>query len=390
MDRLERLVNLVAALIDTGQPLTRERSTSGSTATPTTPTPSGATSSGTRTCCARWGCPLVTEPLDPDHPDEVGLPDPARAATSCPIPGSTSTSWPPCGWPRRRSSSRGPGAATPPPGAAQAGRGRPASRRRRAAPGDPPGAGRAGRPAGRRRGGRGLRGDRRAPARPVHLPGRGPGGRPVAAVVPPGSVVPRRARPRPGRGAPVPAGPAGGPAGRRRAAGAFARRPGGEAVPPPPWRLGDDDEVVAELLVDAEQARWARRRPGPGRGRGASARTVRSCSRSAVTNRGAFRSFVLGLPRSRRDARPARSLRGRTWWPGWTSLAGAPARAADELRPRPRTGWAACWPSCRGWRPTTARRWRRCAGASGWARRSCWPTSTCCSCAASTRSPLTC
>ena len=28
-------------------------------------------------------------------------------------------------------------------------------------------------------------------------------------------------------------------------------------MPPPAWRIGDDEEIVAELLVDAHQARWA-------------------------------------------------------------------------------------------------------------------------------------
>ncbi len=56
MDRLERLVNLVAALIDTSQPLTRaeiRQRIDGYSQRQRQP--SGATSSGTRSCCGRWG-----------------------------------------------------------------------------------------------------------------------------------------------------------------------------------------------------------------------------------------------------------------------------------------------------------------------------------------------
>jgi predicted DNA-binding transcriptional regulator YafY len=76
--------------------------------------------------------------------------------------------------------------------------------------------------------------------------------------------------------------------------GAFIRPPGQDAAPPPAWRLGDDDEITAELLVDAGQAQWAvdalgqealtARRPDGG-----------AVFRVGVTNRPAFRSFVLGF-----------------------------------------------------------------------------------------------
>jgi proteasome accessory factor B len=77
-------------------------------------------------------------------------------------------------------------------------------------------------------------------------------------------------------------------------AAAFARPSVTQASPPPAWRLGDEDEVVAELLVDADQARWARQDLGEG--------AVRSIGTDGsvvfdvgVTNRDAFRSFVLGF-----------------------------------------------------------------------------------------------
>jgi predicted DNA-binding transcriptional regulator YafY len=76
--------------------------------------------------------------------------------------------------------------------------------------------------------------------------------------------------------------------------GAFARPAGGGGAPPPPWLLGDEDEVVAELLVDPIQADWVGGAVGP------EAVAERRPDGSVllklpVTNRRAFRSFVLGF-----------------------------------------------------------------------------------------------
>jgi predicted DNA-binding transcriptional regulator YafY len=77
-------------------------------------------------------------------------------------------------------------------------------------------------------------------------------------------------------------------------AGAFERPGGTAAGPPPPWRLGDDEEVVVRLRVDAGQAQWVRALAGDS--------TVVGTSRDGgtdfelrVTNREAFRGFVLGM-----------------------------------------------------------------------------------------------
>lgn len=61
-----------------------------------------------------------------------------------------------------------------------------------------------------------------------------------------------------------------------------------------PWRMGDEDEVEALLLVDAEQADWAAARVGDGavRERRADGAVVLALP---VTNRDAFRSFALGF-----------------------------------------------------------------------------------------------
>lgn len=75
--------------------------------------------------------------------------------------------------------------------------------------------------------------------------------------------------------------------------GAFPRPPHGGAQPPP-WELGGDEPRTARLLVDAGQAAWAAGHVGPEAVEewlpdGAVVLAVR------VTNRDAFRSFVLGF-----------------------------------------------------------------------------------------------
>jgi predicted DNA-binding transcriptional regulator YafY len=77
------------------------------------------------------------------------------------------------------------------------------------------------------------------------------------------------------------------------ATGAFTR-PAASGRQPPPWMLGGDDPVTARLLVDAEQAGWAVGQVGQSgvesrRDDGALVLAV------PVTNRNAFRTFVLGF-----------------------------------------------------------------------------------------------
>lgn len=76
-------------------------------------------------------------------------------------------------------------------------------------------------------------------------------------------------------------------------AGAFARPSMAQAAPPPPWRMGDEEEQVARLWVDAEQATWAQQALGT-----AARRKERPDGSAvfevAITNVAAFRSFVLG------------------------------------------------------------------------------------------------
>ncbi|HEX3542749.1 MAG TPA: WYL domain-containing protein, partial [Acidimicrobiales bacterium] len=76
--------------------------------------------------------------------------------------------------------------------------------------------------------------------------------------------------------------------------GAFERPPAASTVPPPPWQLGPDQEIMATVAVDASHADYAVAAAGPGaavqrRTDGGVVLTV------GVTNRDAFRSFVLGF-----------------------------------------------------------------------------------------------
>ena len=77
-------------------------------------------------------------------------------------------------------------------------------------------------------------------------------------------------------------------------AGSFERPTAPTAPLPAPWRMGDEEQVEALLLVDADQAEWAASRTGPGsvRERRADGSVVLAV---AVTNREAFRSFALGF-----------------------------------------------------------------------------------------------
>jgi len=75
---------------------------------------------------------------------------------------------------------------------------------------------------------------------------------------------------------------------------AFARPSSAQASPPPAWRLGDEAEITATLLIDAEQAPWGRQALGDEAVK--SSRTDGSIEFEVVlTNRDAFRSFVLGF-----------------------------------------------------------------------------------------------
>lgn len=85
-----------------------------------------------------------------------------------------------------------------------------------------------------------------------------------------------------------------GTVGAEALSGAFERPAGVTAGPPPAWRLGDDEETLVDLQVDAAQLPWALAAAGESSlvSTGSDGSGV---LRLAVTNRPAFRSFVLGL-----------------------------------------------------------------------------------------------
>jgi predicted DNA-binding transcriptional regulator YafY len=76
--------------------------------------------------------------------------------------------------------------------------------------------------------------------------------------------------------------------------GSAGPAPSGTGALAPPWELGSEPEVTARLLVDAEQAGWAEGHVGPDAvaGRRPDGSVVLAVR---VTNRDAFRSFVLGF-----------------------------------------------------------------------------------------------
>lgn len=76
--------------------------------------------------------------------------------------------------------------------------------------------------------------------------------------------------------------------------GAFGPPPRSGVQPPPPWRLGDEEEVLVTLDVDGDQGDWAANALGHPEG---SERRADGSWRFVVpvTNLEAFRSFVLGF-----------------------------------------------------------------------------------------------
>jgi predicted DNA-binding transcriptional regulator YafY len=293
MDRLERLVNLVAALIDTPRPLTREEIRQRIDGYSDDPDAFRRNFERDKELLRQMGLPLVSAPLDANRPDEIGYRIP-REEYELPDPGLDED---------ELSALRLASAAVQVDGDW----GRDASAR-----------------ALRKLGG--AAGARAPTAAPGDVPGGPglaalPGGAAVAAAF--GAVTERRRVRFPYRGqvrlvdawrlsyrrgqwylagwdhgrgeerlfrldrleGPLVA--EGGP-------GAFPKPPEGEASPPPPWRLGEDDEIVAELLVDAEQARWAAEALGE---QAIVARHPEGSAvfRVGVTNVPAFRSFVLGF-----------------------------------------------------------------------------------------------
>ena len=283
------------------------------------------------------GLPLATEPLDPSHPDEVGyripreqyeLPDPGLdedelaalrlAAAAVQLEGA---------WGRDatvRALRKLAGAATGDTGAAGPARGRPPHPApARARPGWPPC------PAG-------------TWSPPPSGPSRPAGGSGSATAARPGWWTRGGCR----SGAASGTWPAWTTAGARSACsastasagpltvegppGAFARPAPGAAGPPPPWRLGDDEETSGRAAGRRRAGPVGRRRPRGGCGRRAGVPTARSCSRSAVTDVGR-----LPVLRARASSTTPRSWAPRicatTWWSGWPPGQPTPGRSLAGL-----------------------------------------------------------
>ena len=114
-------------------------------------------------------------------------------------------------------------------------------------------------------------------------------------------------------------------------AGAFERPQGAVSGPPPPWRLGEDEEIVVDLRVDASQAPWVSSLAGGGTvGQPIGDEPV--YFQLPVTNRAAFRGFVLGLLDHAEVMGPPEVRDEMVYW--LTSLAGHEEPARPHRRSR--------------------------------------------------------
>jgi predicted DNA-binding transcriptional regulator YafY len=293
MDRLERLVNLVAALLDTRRPLTRDEIRLRLDGYSDDPGAFRRNFERDKELLRQMGLPLVTEAVDPNHPEELGyripreeyeLPDPGldehelaalRLASAAVQVGEN--------WGRDatvRALRKLAGAVAGDAGGAAL-NDDPAADRLAALPGEEAVAAAFGAIAERRPVRFTYRGEDRW-VDPWRLSFRR--GQWYLAAFDHGRGAERLFRLDRVEGNLEAVGPR----------GAFARPPGSDAAPPVPWQLGDEDEIAAELLVDADQARWAVEAVGD------SAVIDRRPDGSvvchvAVTNVPAFRSFVLGF-----------------------------------------------------------------------------------------------
>lgn len=114
----------------------------------------------------------------------------------------------------------------------------------------------------------------------------------------------------------------------------LASEPGAFSAPPalaghapaPPWRLGDDPEVEVELRVDASHAGFARRALGDDAVYAEDA--AGTCFRFAVTNTEALRGFVLGFLDHAEVLGPAGARDDLVAW--LSELAGEPAPSVER------------------------------------------------------------
>ncbi len=293
MDRLERLVNLVAALIDTSFPLSREQIRQRIDGYSDDPEAFRRNFERDKELLRQMGLPLATEAVDPNHPEEVGyrirreeyeLPDPGLdehelaalrlASAAVQVEGT---------WGREATTRalRKLGGAASGSGAGRGDGDEPKSPGWAALPGGETVAAAFGAIAARHRVRFGYRGESRL-VDPWRLSFRR--GQWYLAGLDHTRGEERLFRLDRMQGPLAVEGPP----------GAFARPPAGAGHPPPAWRLGDDEEVRTALLVDAEQARWALDALGEDAvaGRRPDGAIV---FHVGVINAPAFRSFVLGF-----------------------------------------------------------------------------------------------
>lgn len=282
MDRLERLVNLVAALIETPRPLSRAEIRERTPGYSADPTAFRRNFERDKDLLRQMGFPIVTEAPDPSHPEEVGyriprdqyeLPDPGLDETELTaLRLAASAVQLDADWGesavvqalRKLGGAPSPGAD---PTAAL-----PVDERAAALLGA----------VGERRKVRFRYRDEDRVVDPWRLSYHG--GHWYLSGWDNARVSERMFRLDRIDGSVSPEGPA----------GAFDRRSVTQVGPPKPWQLGEGEGQVASLVVDAAQAAWARQELG--------AEAVRDTRADGsvvfeveVTNPDAFRSFVLGF-----------------------------------------------------------------------------------------------
>lgn len=290
MDRLERLVNLVAALIETPRPLTRAEIRERTPGYAAEPEAFRRNFERDKDLLRQMGFPVVTEALDPRQPDEVGyrifreqyeLPDPGLdeseltalrlAASAVQMEGD---------WDNDavvRALRKLGGAVSPPAASGERAGGRVTGA---ALPADEDAAVAFTAVGERRRVRFGYRGEPRL-VDPWRLSFHR--GHWYLAGLDHGRAGERLFRLDRIDGPMETTGPP----------GAFSRPEVAQTAPPPPWRLGEGEEQQVVLLVDAEQEEWAAQALGDEcvRERRPDGSVVFEVG---VTNPGALRGFVLG------------------------------------------------------------------------------------------------
>ena len=335
--KLERLLNLTAALLETPRPLTAEQIRQRVPGYPEEPAAFRRAFERDKDDLREMGIPLRLERVVADGRRQATATASPPRSTTCATPGWTPDELAALHLAAQAVRSRAPprrcGSSAATPGSRRSVAGAPAPvEGSRAAPGTTPATARwPGSPS--TRGCRPVRRSRRTPPGALHATTRPRAGRrrrarthrrPSPPRLPAGPLVP--VRPRPPREADGASASTASTA-RRGAARGLVRpaRPARiPAVRLEPWQLGGEP-VVARLRVDADQAPWATRHLGPGRRGRSAGRRLGGLRRAVVPT--ATASARSCSPSSNTPSSSSRPSCATTCWPGWRRCRRAEARA---------------------------------------------------------------